>query len=41
VGRERRERKGRNRECKDIELVAKALVISEPMVIFHAGHGKL
>jgi len=38
VGKERREWKGRNRECKDVELAAKALVVSEPMAIFHAGH---
>jgi len=41
VGRERRRRRDRNRECKDIKLVAKALVASEPMAIFHAKHGKL
>jgi len=35
VGRERRRRKGRNREYKDVRLIAKALVVSEPMVIFH------
>jgi len=40
VGRERRRWKGRNRECKDVKLAAKALVVSEPMAIFHAGHGK-
>jgi len=27
-------------ECKDVELVAKALVLSELMAIFYAGHGK-
>jgi len=40
VGRERRRWKDRNRECKDIKLAAKALVLSKPMAIFHAGHGK-
>ena len=27
--------------CKDVKAAAKALVVSEPMAIFHAGHGKL
>jgi len=40
VGRERRRWKNRNREYKDIKLVAKALVLSEPIAIFHAGHRK-
>jgi len=40
VGRERRRCKGRNKEYKDIKLVAKALVVSEPMAIFYAGHRK-
>ena len=41
MGRERRRWKDRNREYKDVELVAKALVLSELMAIFHAGYGKL
>jgi len=41
VGRERRRRKGRNRERKDIKPAAKALVVSKLIVIFHAGHRKL
>ena len=40
MGRERRRWKNRNRECKDVELAAKALVLSEPMAIFHARHKK-
>jgi len=40
VGKERRRWKDRNRECKDVKLVAKALVLSELIVIFHAGHRK-
>ena len=40
MGRERRRWKDRNRECKDIKPVAKALVLSELMAIFYAGHGK-
>jgi len=40
VGRERRRRRDRNREYKDVELVAKALVASELMAIFHARHRK-
>jgi len=40
VGRKKRRWKDRNRECKDVELVAKALVLSELIAIFHAGHGK-
>ena len=40
MGRKRRRRRGRNRECKDIKLTAKALVVSKPMAIFHARHGK-
>jgi len=40
VGKERRRREGRNRECKDIRLIAKALVVSEPIAIFHPGDGK-
>jgi len=40
VGRERRRWRGRNRECKDVEPAAKALVVSKPIAIFHAGHGK-
>jgi len=40
VGKERRRRKGRNRDYKDVKLAAKALVLSEPIAIFHAGHGK-
>ena len=40
MGKERRKRKGRNKECKDVRPVAKALALSEPMAIFHAGHGK-
>jgi len=40
VGRERRRQKGRNRDYKDVKLVAKALVLSKPMAIFHAGYGK-
>jgi len=40
VGRERRRWKDRNRECKDVKLAAKALVLSELMAIFHARHGK-
>jgi len=34
VGKERRRR-------KDVRIAAKALIVSEPMAIFHAGHGKL
>jgi len=41
VGRERRRRKGRNREYKDIRSIAKALVVSEPTAFFHPGDGKL
>ena len=33
MGRERRRRKSRNRECKNIRPVAKALVVSELIVI--------
>jgi hypothetical protein len=40
VGRERRRRKGRNREYKDARAVAKALVVNELIVIFYARHGK-
>ena len=40
MGKERRRWKDRNRECKDIKLVAKALVLSELMTIFYAGHRK-
>ena len=40
MGRERRRQKGRNRECKDIKLAAKALVASKPMAIFHPMDGK-
>ena len=40
MGRKRRRWKDRNRECKDIKPVAKALVLSEPIVIFYAGHRK-
>ena len=28
-------------EYKDVEPAAKALVLSEPIAIFHAGYGKL
>jgi len=40
VGRKRRRWKDRNRECKDVKPVAKALVLSEPMAIFYTGYGK-
>jgi hypothetical protein len=40
VGRERRRRKGRNRECKDVRVVAKALVVNKLMAIFYARYGK-
>ena len=40
MGRERRRRRGRNRECKDIKPVAKTLVVSELMVIFYTGYRK-
>ena len=40
MGRERRRRKGRNRDYKDVKPAAKALVLSEPMATFYAGHGK-
>jgi hypothetical protein len=40
VGRERRRYKDRNREYKDTRAAAKALVVNEPMAIFHARHGK-
>jgi len=40
VGRERRRWKDRNRECKDIKIAAKALVLSELMAIFYTGHRK-
>jgi hypothetical protein len=40
VGRERRRRKGRNREYKDARAAAKALVVNELMAIFHARYGK-
>jgi len=35
MGRERRRYKGRNKECKDIKLIAKALAASELIAIFH------
>jgi len=40
MGKERRRHKGRNKECKDVRPIAKALVISEPIAIFHPGDGK-
>ena len=40
MGKKRRRWKDRNRECKDVKLAAKALVLSEPMAIFYAGHRK-
>jgi len=40
VGKKRRY-KGKNKKYKDIKLAAKALIISELIVIFYAGHGKL
>ena len=40
MGKERRKCKGRNRKCKDVRPVAKTLVLSEPMAIFHPGDGK-
>ena len=40
MGKKRRRWKDRNRECKDVKLAAKALVLSEPIAIFYAGHGK-
>ena len=41
MGRERRRRKGRNREYKDIRPITKALVVSEPIAIFHPRDKKL
>jgi hypothetical protein len=41
VGKERRRRKGRNREYKDARAAAKALVVNELIAIFHAQHRKL
>ena len=35
MGRERRRCKGRNSKYKDIRLIAKALVVSELIAIFH------
>ena len=40
MGRERRRRKGKNREYKDIKPAAKALVVSELIVIFYTGYRK-
>jgi len=40
VGKKRKRWKDRNRECKDVKPAAKALVLSKPIAIFHAGHGK-
>jgi len=40
VGRERRRHKGRNREYKGARIVAKVLVVSELIVIFHPRDGK-
>ena len=40
MGGERRRCKGRNREYKDARPAAKALVVNEPMAIFHARYGK-
>jgi len=41
MGRKRRRYKGRNRECKDIKLIVKALAASEPIAIFHPRDRKL
>ena len=41
MGRERRRYKGRNREYKGARIVAKALVVSEPIAIFHPRDRKL
>jgi len=35
MGRERRRHKSRNRECKNVRLITKALAASEPIAIFH------
>ena len=40
MGRKRRRHKGRNRECKDVKLIAKALAASELIAIFHPGDRK-
>ena len=40
MGRERIRRIGRNRECKDVRIIAKALVLSELIAIFHPRDGK-
>jgi len=40
MGRKRRRYKGRNRECKYIRLIAKALAASELIAIFYPGDGK-
>jgi len=40
VGRERKRHKGKNKEYKDVRLIAKVLVVSEPIAIFHPGDGK-
>ena len=41
MGRKRRRYKGRNREYKGARIVAKALVVSELIAIFHPRDGKL
>ena len=35
MGKKRKRRKGRNKECKDIRPFTKALVVSELMAIFY------
>jgi len=40
MGKKRRKCKGRNKEYKDIKLIAKALAVSELIAIFYPRDGK-